>query len=43
VAGGYGDGRVDEEKNETEKWCSTADSEETWKKDDEKTWMWTGE
>jgi hypothetical protein len=29
VAGGYGDGRVDEEKNETEKWCSTADSEET--------------
>ena len=25
----YGDGRVDEEKCEIEKWCSTSDPEET--------------
>jgi hypothetical protein len=37
VAEGYGDGRVDEEKSEIEKWCSTTDSEGTRKKDDEKT------
>ena len=43
VAEGYGDGSVDEEKSEIEKWCSTTDSEETWKDDDEKTWIWTGE
>jgi hypothetical protein len=29
VAEGYGDGRVDEEKSESEKWCSATDSEET--------------